>query len=376
MYEEYYGLISKPFQLSPDPRFFYASQNHRRAMLYMQYGLEQAEGFIVISGPVGTGKSTLARNLINQIANTDLIACQLVTTNLNAEELIQAVASGFGLSCESHDKFKTLKRLENYLIELHHQNKRALLLVDEAQNLPAESIEELRMLSNFQLGDKPLLQSFLLGQEELRDTLQSPNMEQFRQRIIASCHLSPLTSEETRAYIEHRLKQVGWQGSPTIDSAAHASIYAATLGVPRKINRLCDRVLLAGYLNETQSIDEALVTQTADEITKEMPNAAPTSAAVDTTVQVQDPPPNVSRPITPPQKSVQQEMTARAPCNDDAITRLELHLQAVYHYLDSTLERKLQMVRYLDKNIAKKTEHYNALKRHINKLEPAQRERD
>ena len=196
MYESYYGFKEKPFQLSPDPRFFFASNHHQRALSYLQYGLDQGEGFIVITGPIGTGKTTIARNLLNNISESNIVPIQLVTTKLNPHELLELVASEFKIPVGSESKAELIQEIEKFLINLSQQGKRALIIVDEAQNLPSETVEELRMLSNFQLDNKPLVQSFLLGQEELKAIIQAPNMEQFRQRIIASAHLKPLSEEE------------------------------------------------------------------------------------------------------------------------------------------------------------------------------------
>ncbi len=209
MYESYYGFTEKPFQLSPDPRFFFATSHHQRALSYLQYGLNQGEGFIVITGPIGTGKTTIARNLLSSIGDDNIVAAQLVTTKLSPDELLELVAAEFKITLKGNSKAEVLRSIESFLIQLHKQGKRALLLVDEAQNLPSETVEELRMLSNFQLDDKPLIQSFLLGQEELKDIIQAPNMEQFRQRIIASAHLQPLSVQEVKSYINHRLHQAG-----------------------------------------------------------------------------------------------------------------------------------------------------------------------
>ena len=219
MYESHYGLSSKPFQLTPDPAFFFASKWHKRAMSYLQYGLSQAEGFIVITGGIGTGKTTIANSLLADIED-DIVAAQIVTPKLNPDELVKMVASKFEIDVANKSKTDLLEALEAYLFGLSKQGKRALLLVDEAQNLPLETIEELRMLSNFQQAGKPLLQSFLLGQEELQPILRAPNMEQFRQRIVASCHLAPLSAVECREYIEYRMHNAGWNGSSLFSDEA------------------------------------------------------------------------------------------------------------------------------------------------------------
>lgn len=249
MYEAYYRLSARPFQLSPDPRFFFLSRGHRRAMAYLEYGVHQSEGFIVITGEIGAGKTMLARTLARKLESENLVLAQVVSTRLEPDDMVRMVAAAFSLPQEN-SKAMLLRNLEQFLLACHKQGKRALLLVDEAQNLPLQSVEELRMLSNFQHGDKPLLQSFLLGQPEFRRTLQSPALEQLRQRVIASCHLGPIDDAETEPYIVHRLKTVGWNGDPSFGADTFSAIHQYTGGIPRKINALCDRLLLMGRLDE------------------------------------------------------------------------------------------------------------------------------
>ena len=269
MYESFYRLSGKPFQLSPDPEFFFGSRGHRRAMAYLEYGLHQAEGFIVVTGEVGAGKTTLVQQLLRRLPANNVVPVQIVTTQLEAEDLVRIVASSFGLS-DTGDKSTLLIRLEAYLRELQAQGRRALLIVDEAQNLGARAIEELRMLSNFQLGTKATLQSFLLGQPELRDLMQRPEMRQLKQRIIAAYHLGPLDRPETQQYVEYRLGHVGWTGDPSFDDAAFDRIYALSHGIPRRINTLVDRLLLAGYLGEKHALAESDVIDVAAELRMEL----------------------------------------------------------------------------------------------------------
>jgi len=252
MYEVYYGLKGKPFQLNPDPAFYYASRGHKRAFAYLQYGLFQSEGFIVITGEVGAGKTTLVRSLLEQLDSRKVVAAQLVSTQLDADDMLRAVAAAFGLPVKGSDKAKLLLELEAFFVSLAAKRKRALLVVDEAQNLSPRAVEELRMLSNFQLGEHALLQSFLVGQPELRETMRSPHMQQLRQRVLASYHLGPLDREESQLYVEHRLTHVGWTGNPAFDPGAFEAIYKTTHGVPRRINTLCNRLMLSGYLGEKQ----------------------------------------------------------------------------------------------------------------------------
>lgn len=269
MYESYYGLSAKPFQLRPDPHFFYGSKGHKRAMAYLEYGLSQGEGFIVITGEVGAGKTTLVRNLLNRLPLDQIVAAHIVNTSLDPEDTLRMVVSAFGLPYEGASKAELLNRLEQFLRAVDRQGKRALLVIDEAQNLNARTVEELRMLSNFQTDDRSLLQTFLLGQPEFRATLHSPTMQQLRQRVIASYHLGPMDAQETRAYVEHRLATVGWQGDPSFDDDAYAAIYAYSGGIPRKTNTLMDRVLLMGYLEELRAFNGAHIGDVVRDISDE-----------------------------------------------------------------------------------------------------------
>jgi general secretion pathway protein A len=281
MYETYYGLSAKPFRLRPDPHFFFGSKGHKRAMAYLEYGLSQGEGFIVITGEVGAGKTTLVRNLFNNLPSEQIVAAHIVNTHLDSDDTLRMVVSAFGLPYENVSKTDLLTRLEQFLRACDEQGKRALLVVDEAQNLTPRTVEELRMLSNFQTDDKSLLQTFLLGQPEFRTTLHSAGMQQLRQRVIASYHLGPMDAAETKAYIEHRLHTVGWNGDPSFTDAAHAAIFEHTGGIPRKTNTLCDRLLLMGYLEEMHAFDQADVEEVIRDIQQEfqLPSDAPAETA-------------------------------------------------------------------------------------------------
>ena len=278
MYEPFYSLTGKPFQLSPDPTFYYGSPVHRRAYAYLEYGLYQGEGFIVITGEIGAGKTTLVRNLLAHLDSRQVAAAHLVSTQLDADDLLRAVAGAFGLQVKNTDKASLLAELESFLRRVAGERKRALLIVDEAQNLTPRAVEELRMLSNFQAGERALLQSFLIGQPELRAILQGQDMQQFRQRIIASYHLGPLDRAETESYIVHRLRQVGWSGDPRLEAGAFDAVYTFTAGIPRRINMVCNRLLLAGFLNEKHVLDIGDVELVAGEIKDEL-GLAPRNAA-------------------------------------------------------------------------------------------------
>jgi putative secretion ATPase (PEP-CTERM system associated) len=269
MYESYYGLSAKPFQLKPDPHFFYGSKGHKRAMAYLDYGLSQGEGFIVITGEIGAGKTTLMRNLFAKLEPRKIHAAQIVTTHVDSDDILRMVAAAFGLAFEDASKSALLTRLEQFFRQCHAQGKRALLVVDEAQNLTPRAIEELRMLSNFQTSEASLLQTFLLGQPEFRKTLLGGDLQQLVQRVIASYHLGPLDAEETRAYIDHRLHTVGWRGDPAISAEAYATIHAHSGGIPRRINTLCDRLFLMGYLEELHAFGAAEVASVIADVQQE-----------------------------------------------------------------------------------------------------------
>lgn len=279
MYESYFHLKGKPFQLNPDPAFFFGSRGHRRAMAYLEYGLHQNEGFIVITGEIGAGKTTLVRSLLERLDPKKVVAAQLVSTQIDAEDILRLVAAAFGVPSRNLDKAGLLLALETFLVSTTASGKRALLIVDEAQNLTPRAVEELRMLSNFQLEDHALLQSFLIGQPEFRAIMQSPEMQQLRQRVIASYHLGPLDSEETRAYVQHRLAHVGWVDDPVFEADAFNAIYGHSGGIPRRINTLCDRIMLGAFLAEQHRITGDDVTSVVAELKEEQIQPADLSFA-------------------------------------------------------------------------------------------------
>jgi general secretion pathway protein A len=270
MYTEFYRLRGLPFQLTPDPRFFYASAGHNRAMSHLTYGLHQGEGFIVVTGEVGAGKTTLVDLLLSQLDSQAYAAAKIVTSQLGGEDTLRMVAASFGLYVPGMEKAAILRRIEDFVLKNARARKRTLLIIDEAQNLSFAALEELRMLSNLGVGATAPMQSFLVGQPQFRTIMASPELDQLRQRVIASYHLGPLSEVETKAYVMHRLKTVGWRDDPMLSEDAFGAIYRATDGVPRRVNTLCSRVLLWGYLEERHAIDGADVTQVAEELQAEL----------------------------------------------------------------------------------------------------------
>jgi general secretion pathway protein A len=269
MYEAYFGLTGKPFQLNPDPSFYYGSRGHKRAFAYLEYGLYQSEGFIVITGEIGAGKTTIVRSLLDQLDPAKVVAAQIVSTQLDADDLLRSIGVAFGLPVRSVNKAVLLASIEAFLCKLATEKRRALLVVDEAQNLTPRAMEELRMLSNFQFGEQSLLQSFLVGQPELRQAMQSPEMLQLRQRVIASYHLGPLDRADTQGYVEHRLHHVGWKDDPAFDPACFDLIHTISGGIPRRINLLCNRLLLDVFLGEKHTVDASDVASVANELNDE-----------------------------------------------------------------------------------------------------------
>ena len=311
---------------------------YQRALSYLQYGLDQGEGFIVITGPIGTGKTTIARNLLANIADENIVAAQLVTTKLTPDELLDLVAAEFKITVTGNSKADVLQSIEKFLINLNKQGKRALLLVDEAQNLPIETVEELRMLSNFQLDNKPLIQSFLLGQEELKAIISAPDMEQFRQRIIASAHLKPLNSEEVKNYINHRLTQANCNKETLFSDEAFQLIFEKTLGVPRKINIFVDRLLLFGFLEELTHIDCKAINEVAKEMSIELTGSLSGNALADN---------NTSQPLVIN--------------STEHVENIKNVLREVEEILESTIQEKVKMTRYIDKLLKQKSREFAEL---------------
>jgi general secretion pathway protein A len=278
MYRTFYGFTGKPFQLTPDLRFLYPSSAHKRAMAYLRYGLEQAEGFVVITGDIGTGKTLLIQTLLAELSDQTVATARLAAANLEADRVPAAVAAALGQPFEGKSKEMVLRNLEKSLLHARDYLKGVLLIVDEAQTLSWEALEELRILSNLEANGRALMQIFLVGQTELEETLREAHMRQLRQRVVVSYRLDPLTLEETKRYIGFRLVAVGWNGTPSFKPEVYERVQAYTRGVPRKINLLMDRVLVYGYLEEIRAFDEghidAVLAEMRAELSGDMDGAA------------------------------------------------------------------------------------------------------
>ena len=276
MYEKFYDFTAMPFQLTPDSRFFFGSKGHSRAIAHLIYGLSQGEGFIIVTGEVGAGKTTLVERLWSELDRDTYTLARINTTQVAAEDLFRLTMNAFGINAQGLDKATLLRDFQDMLRAYASGGRRCLLVVDEAQNLSLPALEELRMLSNVTVeGAQSVLQTILLGQPQFRRKLAMPDLDQLRQRVLASYHLGPMTEEETRAYIEYRLNAVGWHENPTFTDGAFGAIYRYTGGVPRRINRLCSRVLLYGALEEAHQITGPMVDNTAGELQQDLEGGAP-----------------------------------------------------------------------------------------------------
>jgi type II secretory pathway predicted ATPase ExeA len=261
MYEKFYGLRGKPFSLLPDPDFLYPSKKHSMALTLLEYGLMNQASFSVITGDIGTGKTTLIRQLLNEMER-DMVVGLITNTHPSFGELLQWILVAFNLECDSRDKVEMYRTFMNFLIEQYAANRRTVLIVDEAQNMGPQALEELRMLSNVNSEKDQVLQVILAGQPGLRDNLRDPRLEQFAQRISVDYNLEPLNQDETREYIRHRLGIAG--GSPDIfDDAACDAVFRYSDGIPRLVNLLCDTALVYGYAEQAPCIDARLVEDVA-----------------------------------------------------------------------------------------------------------------
>lgn len=265
MYERFYQLRERPFALSPDPDYLYPSRVHREALDYLRFGIEGYAGFVVITGEIGSGKTTLLQVLLRGLDGHTTVV-RLVNTLLTGRELLESLLIDLGVSNPPPTKPLMLRELAQLLVEQRTAGKRVVAVIDEAQNLSLEALEELRMLSNLETEKSKLIQIVLVGQPDLRDTLDRPSLEQLRQRVTVRYHIDPLDREETAHYINHRLARAATGAPLTFPRDVTDAIHARSRGVPRMINVICDGVLLCGYADETPVIDLALVRTAIEEL--------------------------------------------------------------------------------------------------------------
>ncbi|WP_431282807.1 AAA family ATPase [Humitalea sp. 24SJ18S-53] len=259
---DFYGFRERPFQMTPDARLFFPSEGHRRAYAHLTYGIAQCEGFVVVTGEVGAGKTTLIEKLCNELDPNGFAIARVATTQVSGDDVLRLVADAFGAPTEG----TKAAVLIGIAAMLRGGGRRHLLIVDEAQGLPPVALEELRMLSNVTDQGQAPLQTILMGQPQLRRVLASPDLDQLRQRVLASYHLGGLSREETHAYVEHRMRGVGWEGWPSWEGMALDRVHRYSGGIPRRINRLCARVLLGGALEHADQLTAPMVEATALEL--------------------------------------------------------------------------------------------------------------
>jgi len=358
MYDDHYGLSGRPFALTPDPKFWFDTATHRKAMAYLGYGLSQGEGFIVITGDVGAGKTTLVGHLMATIDRERLHVIKLVSSQVDGDDLLRIVATGLGVETAGLMKAQLLVAVERGLHAVARSGRRTLLIVDEAQALHTGALEELRMLSNFQAGGHALLQIFLLGQPEFRAALHgSDRLEQLRQRVIAMHHLDPMGAEEVEPYVLHRMSLVGWNGRPKFTPDAFAALYRGSDGVPRRLNQLAGRVLLFGAIEQIDVIDAKVVDAVIADITGDMP--APTTPAPRPVVAAPAPAPEPEIVAAPEPIEASEPVATReplavvepaAPANDPKPASIEIAhdrfaaIEARLEEQDAALRRVLALL--------------------------------
>lgn len=268
MYTEFFGLSAKPFELLPNPKFIYLSKGHQKALSYLQYGIQERAGFTLLTGEIGSGKTTLIRDIVNK-NGAEMNLSMVFHTRVDSQQLIAMINEDFGLEVKGKDKTLLLRELNDFLIAEAVAGRQPILIIDEAQNLSIDSLEEIRLLSNLESDDFKLLQIVLVGQPELKDLIAQPALRQLRQRISLSCHLGPLNREETEEYIFHRLATVGKRDCVTFQTGTLDLIFDFSGGVPRLINVICDFLLLSAFVEDTHQLSLELVVDAVEELSFE-----------------------------------------------------------------------------------------------------------
>lgn len=265
MYEKYFNLNAKPFDLVPNPEFLFLSKSHKKALTYLDYGIRERVGFILLTGEVGSGKTTIIRDLIKK-HHDEVVISKIFNTRVNSEQLIAMINDDFGIPVSGKDKTSMLRDLNEFLVEQYARGNSPVLIIDEAQNLTQKLLEEIRMLSNLETDSSKLLQIILVGQPELRATMKSPSLRQLRQRISINCHLQPLSRQEVEQYILYRLEVAGNRDAISFSQGAFDLIYSSSRGIPRIINILCDFILISAFADETKILNDEMVREVIGEL--------------------------------------------------------------------------------------------------------------
>ena len=265
MYNEFFGFTLKPFEIVPNPQFLYPSDPHRKALSYLEYGLKEGAGFILLTGEVGSGKTTILKDIISRFSGHTSLA-MVFNTRVDAFQLLAMINEEFGLNPEGKDKVALLRELNNYLIEEYAAHGKPILIIDEAQNLSLDTLEEIRLLSNLEAENTKLLQIVLAGQPELKTLIARPELRQLKQRINIGCHLRPLGREETEDYILYRMEKAGNREAVSFEAGTMDLVYRFSSGIPRLINVLCDFILLAAFADQLRDVTLALVQEVVDDL--------------------------------------------------------------------------------------------------------------
>jgi general secretion pathway protein A len=258
VYLEYYALKHAPFDITPNPRYLFHSTKHREAFNHLLYGIRERKGFVQLTGEVGAGKTTLCRALLEQLDSRYSTAL-IMNPVMSGDELMKAIATEFGLEVKGKDRLETIAAISDFLLKQTHAGRESVLIIDEAQNLTEDLLEQVRLISNIETDDRKLVQIVLMGQPELRDRLDSPRLKQLRQRITVRYHLRPLTRTEVGQYIQHRLALSGSNGAPTFTFGGIWRVFRYSQGIPRLVNAVCDKALLAGFVERSYKINHRMV---------------------------------------------------------------------------------------------------------------------
>ena len=343
MYTSFFNLTEKPFELLPNPKFLFLGKGHKKALSYLEYGIQERAGFTLLTGEVGSGKTTLLRNIIKNLGSKTTLS-MVFNTRVESEQLLALINEDFGLDVDGKNKVTLLRDLNDFLVEENSNGRRPIVIIDEAQNLSPESLEEIRLLSNLEFDSFKLLQIILVGQPELKEVLSQPNLRQLRQRISISSHLGPLSREETEAYIYHRLEIAGNREAVTFNAEVIDLIYEFSSGGPRLINVICDFLLLSAFVEEKCEINEDLVYEAIEELSIVTPQ--------------------ITEPVT----------SADLPPESDKIESIEKRLSAIEDHVSSLIDRDAALERLSNQDnileylIVQHQKQYNLFEDNLKKM--------
>lgn len=349
MYTDFFDLSAKPFELLPNPHFLYLSKGHRKALSYLQYGVQERAGFSLLTGEVGSGKTTLLRDIINKISG-EMSLAMVFNTKVDGHQLIALINDDFGLKTEGKDKVQLLNELNDFLLKENTAGRQAVIIIDEAQNLSEEALEEIRLLSNLEADSFKLVQIILVGQPELKQIIARPSLRQLRQRISISCHLNPLNREEVEEYIHHRLGTVGKRDCVNFEEGVFDAIFRFSGGIPRLINLICDYLMLSAFVEETRSINMDMVSDAVNELSFEDEGEGNRE----------------ERQNLPPARRITSGSSL-----DDRVSRIEENyakLSAARTETDAIIERLSSQGSILEYLINQQQNQYNQIEDHLKKI--------